>query len=87
MRQAVAWVCFGLGSAGFVLGVLLTQAPGRNHTPDLSFLLCAAALLVVACWLLRRVNSGMLRNAAITVALFEVLIAAYGVASIVTYRR
>jgi hypothetical protein len=70
-----------------VLGILLTQAPGRNHTLDLTFLLCSFILLVSACWLLWRVGSGVLRNTALTIAFFEVLVAAYGAVSILTYTR
>jgi hypothetical protein len=87
MRGAAAWGCFGIGSAGCVLGILLTQAPGRNHTLDLVFLLCSLVLLVPACWFLWRVGSGVLRNAALTIGFFEVLIAGYAVVSILTYTR
>jgi hypothetical protein len=87
MRTAVTWACFGLGSIGFVFGVLLTQAPGKDHILDLTFLFSAAILLLLSCWLLWRIGSSFLRNTALTIAIFEVLTAVYGLASILTYQH
>jgi len=87
MRKAVLWSSFGTGTMGFVLGTLLTQAPGRDHSLDLTFLVGSAALLGVATWMLLRANRGNLGNIALTVAVLEVATAAYFGVSILTYRR
>jgi hypothetical protein len=87
MRGAAAWSCFGIGSAGCILGLLLTQAPGRNHTFDVISLLYSLLLLVGACWFLWRARRGVLRNIALTIGFFEVLIGGYAAVSILTYTR
>jgi hypothetical protein len=77
-----------VGSIGLAVGILLTQAPGRDHKLDLMFLAGSAVLLAIACWLLPRITkSGILRDALLTVAVLELLVSAYGVVSSVTYSR
>jgi hypothetical protein len=85
MQKTIQWGSFGLGSIGFVIGFLLTQAPGKDHSLDFLFLVVSAASLGLACWLLIRDRDSTLRNVALTLAVLEVLAAAYGVISIVTY--
>ena len=87
MKTALKWASFALGSVGCGVGVMLTQAPGKNHSLDLSFLVASIILLGLAGWMLKRGDgASVVRNTALTLAALEALLAAYGVASIITSR-
>ena len=86
MQIILKWASFGLGSVVCAMGVLLTQVPATDHRLDLLFLIASMVLLGLACWMLKRgETANIVRNGAMTLAALEVLLAAYGVLSIVTY--
>ncbi len=90
MRAATFWILFSIGSLLLAFSVLLSQTPGDDRTFD-KVVFATAGILLVAALLLGRFNRGVghWRIGAIPTVILsaELAVCAYGLLSVLTYRR
>ncbi len=90
MRPVIFWILFSIGSLLLVFSVLLSQTPGDDRTFD-KVVFSTAGMLLIASLLLGRFNRGVghWRIGAIPTMILsaELLVCAYGLLSVLTYRR
>lgn len=93
LRLWLFWLPFLVGSGALALGVLLAQAPGKDRTFDMLVFSAATVLLAGALWLgffMSKAPYGQSsrwsKPVLQVVTVMELLFAAYGAFSALTYR-
>ncbi len=89
-KAVLFWVVFGLGAAVLAFAVLLTQTPGEDRTFD-AIMLSIAGIIVLAALVMARLRAASpggwrLWPLAVVVMGGELLICAYALISVLTYR-